>query len=108
MKTLSNANAKNTSISSNIMAVKRLSLHNLYNEYIHSVHMLFFSTCRSRAYFNCHYSLYYSVTNSDGSAAMLYHMTLPQSASYRLEVDSAAYFAASGQEACCQKIQVNV
>ncbi|KAL8562207.1 hypothetical protein ACOMHN_005192 [Nucella lapillus] len=45
------------------------------------------------------------VTNGEGSATMLYNTTLPHSATYRLEVDSATYFAASGQEAFCQRIE---
>ncbi|KAK7479233.1 hypothetical protein BaRGS_00029577 [Batillaria attramentaria] len=45
------------------------------------------------------------VTNAEGAAAMLYHVTLPQSATYRLEIDCATYFAASGQDACCQRIE---
>ncbi|XP_076468199.1 transthyretin-like isoform X2 [Babylonia areolata] len=45
------------------------------------------------------------ITKADGTATMLHGTTLPQNATYRLDVDSATYFTASGQSSCCQKLR---
>ena len=51
-------------------------------------------------------NLLFRVTNSDGIAAMLYHVVLPMNALYKLEVNCSTYFKNTNQEPCCHKIQV--